>query len=194
MNIGIDIDNTITDTREMIFRYAEEYAHKTKRSVKRDLSHYVVEKSLGWTKQEAYDFLAACLPDIYRNVQPKEHALQVISELHQNHRIILITSRNERDEVITRVTLEWLLRQGLTYDKLIMNQTENMHHFSKLAACRENRIDVMIEDHHDLALEIAEYLPVLLFDYPYNAHVECQNITRVKDWLQVKAIIEAMAG
>jgi uncharacterized HAD superfamily protein len=73
-----------------------------------------------------------------------------------------------------------------------MNNTENMHHFSKLSACLENDIDLMIEDHHDLSLELSEKIPVLMFDYPYNNHLNVTNITRVQDWLQVKAIIDCL--
>jgi uncharacterized HAD superfamily protein len=73
-----------------------------------------------------------------------------------------------------------------------MNNTENMHHFSKLEDCINNNIDLMIEDHHDLSLELSQRIPVLLFDYPYNAHINVNNITRVKNWLEVKKIIEEL--
>jgi hypothetical protein len=137
-------------------------------------------------------FLSTYLADIYDSVRPKPHAIKVIRELHECHSIVLITSRNQRDHSITESTLKWLSRYQLSYDKLVMNNTENMHHFSKLAACLENDIDLMIEDHHDLSLELSEKLPVLMFDYPYNSHLDVNNITRVKDWLEIKKIIEGI--
>ena len=75
-----------------------------------------------------------------------------------------------------------------------MNNTENMHHFSKLKACLENSVDLMIEDHPDLSLELSEKIPVLMFDYPYNNHLEVTNITRVKDWLEVKTIVQSIVN
>jgi hypothetical protein len=189
MNIGIDIDNTITNTREIILDYVLKFDQENGLQTKVDLSQYSLEESLMWDAKLIKRFLKAYLADIYVSVRPKPYALEVIKDLHQHHSIILITSRNQRDKSITESTLEWLSRHQLSYDKLVMNNTENMHHFSKLAACMENNIDLMIEDHHDLALELSHKIKVLMFDYPYNAHLDVNNITRVKDWLEVKDII-----
>ncbi|MDD3364742.1 MAG: HAD hydrolase-like protein [Syntrophomonas sp.] len=189
MNIGVDIDNTITNTREIILDYVRKFDQENGLKTKVDLSQYSLEKSLMWDAKVIKRFLSTYLADIYASVRPKPHAIEVIKDLHQCHSIILITSRNQRDLSITESTLEWLSRYQLRYDKLVMNNTENMHHFSKLASCLENDIDLMIEDHHDLSLELSEKIPVLMFDYPYNTHLDVTNITRVKDWLEVKEII-----
>lgn len=190
MNIGIDIDNTITNTREIILDYVRKFDQENHLNTKIDLSQYSLEESLRWDAELLHRFLKTYLADIYTHVKPKPHAIEVIKDLHQYHSIILITSRNQRDLSITESTLEWLSRHRLTYDKLIMNNTENMHHFSKLSACLENDIDLMIEDHHDLSLELSEKIPVLMFDYPYNNHLDVTNIKRVQDWLEVKSIIK----
>ncbi|PKM76272.1 MAG: hypothetical protein CVU90_13585 [Firmicutes bacterium HGW-Firmicutes-15] len=193
MNIGIDIDNTITNTREIILDYVRIFDQENCLKTKVDLSQYSLEESLMWDAKLIKRFLSTYLEDIYASVRPKPHAIEVITDLHQCHSIILITSRNQRDLSITESTLEWLSRYQLSYDKLVMNNTENMHHFSKLAACLENDIDVMIEDHHDLSLELSEKIPVLMFDYPYNAHLNVNNITRVNNWLEVKEIIQGLS-
>ncbi len=189
MHIGIDIDNTITNTREIILDYVGKFDQENNLKTKVDLSQYNLEESLMWDAKLIKRFLNTYLADIYASVRPKPHAIEVIEDLHQCHSIILITSRNQRDLSIKESTLEWLSRYQLSYDKLVMNNTENMHHFSKLAACLENDIDLMIEDHHELSLELSERLPVLMFDYPYNTHLDVSNITRVKDWLEVRKII-----
>lgn len=194
MNIGIDIDNTITNTREIILDYVRRFDQENGIKTVVDLSHYSLDKSLGWDTKLINRFLNTYLADIYTCVRPKPNAIEVIKDLHQCHSIILITSRNQRDQSITESTLEWLSRYQLSYDKLVMNNTENMHHFSKLKACLENHVDLMIEDHHDLSLELSEKIPVLMFDYPYNNHLDVTNITRVKDWLEVKAIVQGIAS
>jgi len=192
MRIGIDIDNTITNTREVIMNYVHKFDQENGIKTEVNLSHYSLEESLMWDEILIKRFLNTYLADIYTYVIPKPHALEVIDELHRHHSIILITSRNQRDEYITETTVNWLSRYNLGYDKLVMNKTENMHHFSKLADCLENQIDIMIEDHHDLSLELSEHMPVLMFDYPYNTHLNVKNITRVKSWLEVKVIIDDM--
>ncbi len=194
MNIGIDIDNTITYTRETICDYARIFAAENNLTSNMDLNHYSLEKSLNWDAKTIAGFLSAYLKDIYQHVQVKPYALDVIKELHRYHSIILITSRNQRDQAIKATTLEWLSRHQLAYDRLVMNNTANMHHFSKLAACQEHNIDVMIEDHHDLSLELSEIIPVVMFDYPYNVHLKVNNITRVSSWLEVKKAIAAMGA
>ena len=193
MNIGIDIDNTISTTRETILEAAEHFNQENHRPNQFDLSYYNLEKSLGWDSPTTQLFLSSYLADIYRQVQPKPHAVEVIKELHAQHQIILITSRNQRNESITEITLNWLNQHDIAYDKLVMNHTDNMHHFSKLADCLENGVELMIEDHHDLALEISTQLPVILFDYPYNSQLTKDNIIRVQDWRQVKPAIAQLA-
>ncbi len=192
MNIGIDIDNTISTTRETIMEKAAQFNQAQNLSTQFDLSYYNLEKSLGWDGPTTQLFLSSYLADIYRQVQPKPNAVEVIKELHDHHQIILITSRNARNDSITAITIDWLSQHGIVYDKLVMNHTDNMHHFSKLAACQENEVALMIEDHHDLALELSSHLPVILFDYPYNAHLANDRIIRVQDWLQVKQTIDQL--
>ncbi len=190
MNIGIDIDNTISTTRETILYFAEKFNRENGRGNQFDMAYYNLEKSLGWDSSTSQLFLSTYLADIYRQVLPKPHAAEVISELHQQHRIILITSRNQRDETVTDITKHWLSQHKIAYDKLVMNTTNNMHHFSKLADCLDNGVELMIEDHHDLSLELSTHLPVILFDYPYNTHLSHDNIIRVQNWLEVKQVIE----
>ena len=192
MNIGIDIDNTITNTRDVILDYVRIFDRENNLTTRVSLNHYSLEDSLQWDTELITLFLSTYLTDIYKRVTPKPYSLEVISDLHQRHSIILITSRNQRDQTIKTTTLDWLSRYQVEYDRLVMNSTTNMHHFSKLESCLDNNIDVMIEDHHDLSLELSGIIPVVMFDYPYNAHLDVNNITRVKDWLEVKMVIAGM--
>lgn len=194
MNIGIDIDNTITNTREIIMEYAEKFTKEN--GLKRDWSpgYYNVEYAFGWDEETTQQFFDCYLMDIYRNVSPKDDAVEVIKQLHEKHNIILITSRNERSELIKEITIEWLDKHQISYDKLVMNRTDNMHHFSKMAECIANKIDIMIEDHHDLVMEISEKIPVIMFEYKYNSHVKAEKIKRVNKWLEVQSIIDVING
>lgn len=190
MNIGIDIDNTITNTREVIYTYAQTFSTANKLAIEADMKEYLIEKSLGWSQQTAHQFLAQYLPLIYRDVSPKKDAIQIIKQLHQNHKIVLITARNQRDGNVKTITQEWLDQHDLPYHKLVMNNTENAHYFSKLEACQEYNIDLMIEDHPDVCLELSQSLPVLIFDQPYNQHAQSAGIKRIKTWKEVKTLID----
>lgn len=192
MNIGIDIDNTITYTREIILEYVRTFQRENDLRSEVDPNHYSLEESLHWNKELIERFLSTYLQDIYRYVAPKPCAVEVIKQLRRRHSITLITSRNQRDQVVKATTLEWLSNHQIEYDQLVMNATENMHHFSKLAACLENQVEVMIEDHHDISLELSDHLPVIMFDYSYNAHLDAANIIRVHGWLEVPPLIAVL--
>lgn len=187
MIIGIDIDNTITHTTEMIMHYARIFGEEQGINTTPDPHYYYLEDTLGWNQAEAHEFLSQYLGRIYREMRPKDGAVEVIRELKKQHQIILITSRNRRFPQIEEITAAWLAKNGLIYDRLILNTTGNMHHFSKLSACRENRVELMIEDHHELVEEISPFIPVMMFDYPYNRHLSSENIIRVNNWKQVHA-------
>lgn len=194
MKLGIDIDNTITYTTEMIMSYARIFGQAQGLNTINDPSYYYLEEALGWDKKTADTFFDRYLPDIYHDIRPKEMAAEVIRELQREHEIILITSRNRRFQNVEEITADWLRRNGIVYDKLILNTTDNMHFFNKLKVCMDNDVDVMIEDHHELIQEICPFIPVVVFDYPYNNHLANKNIIRVKNWGEIKSWIDGFAA
>lgn len=193
VKLGIDIDNTITYTTEMIMHYARVFGQPRGLNTINDPNYYYLEDALGWDTETADLFFDQYLPDIYHDIKPKEMAAEVIRELKKDHEIILITSRNRRFQKVEQVTADWLHRNGIVYDKLILNTTDNMHFFNKLKVCMENNIDVMIEDHHELIKEICPLIPVVVFDYPYNRHLVNDNIIRVRSWAEIKTWIDDFA-
>lgn len=189
MKIGIDIDNTISRTSDVILNYARIFGRENGLNIIPDPSHYYIEDALGWPKEAVKNFFDRNLLEIYTHVEPLEMALEVLNEWSSIHYLALITSRNKLLPGIEEATRRWLDRHRVPHDLLIMNTTGNMHYFSKLQACLDYGIEVMIEDHHDLAQEISQSMPVLLFTYPYNQHVSGSNIQRVNNWLEVRGLI-----
>lgn len=192
MIIGVDIDNTITHTTEMIMHYARIFGNEQGLNTVPDPRYYYLEDSLGWTAETADRFLNTYLPRIYREMQAKKQAVEIIRQLKDEHELILITSRNRQFPLVEEVTMDWLEQNHIAYDRLILNTTANMHFFSKLDICRENGVQVMIEDHHQLAEELSQFIPVILFDYPYNRHLASDNIIRVTQWNEVMDWVNRM--
>lgn len=189
MRIGIDIDNTITRTSEIILKYAQCFGRENNLNIVPNQQAYFLEDVLGWTRPVVERFFASSLLDIYTHVKPRPMAVETLHEWSSRHYLILITSRQKYSPGIEQATREWLNRHRVAYHKLIMNTTSNIHYSSKVEACLENGVDIMLEDLHDHALELSRWLPVLLFSYPYNEHVKASNIRRVEDWLEVKKIV-----
>lgn len=192
MIIGIDIDNTITYTTEMIMHYAGIFGRERGLNTVPNLSEYYLEEALGWSSESVEEFFNIYLESIYREVWPKEQVSETIERLQKDHRIVLITSRNYRFPSIEEVTREWLKRNHIAYDELVLNATPDMYHFSKVAVCMQYGVNIMIEDHHELARELSSFIPVVLFDYPYNREVESDNIFRVSNWPEAYDWIERL--
>lgn len=191
MIIGIDIDNTITHTTEAIMHYARLFGQAKGLNTVPDLRYYYLEDALGWDRAVVDEFFRGYLGPIYRDMRPKEKAVEVIKGLKQEHEIILITSRNRQYPQVEEATTNWLAQNGVDYDRLILNTTSNLHYFSKLAACRENRVELMIEDHYELVRELSVHLPVIMFDYPYNSHLNSENVYRVQHWDHVQQWVQS---
>ena len=56
--------------------------------------------------------------------------------------------------------------------------------------CLTNQIDIMIEDKASTLLDIKEHIPVICFDAPYNRNIDTKNLFRVRNWKEVKKILE----
>jgi len=194
VKIGVDIDNTITHTTEMIMHYARIYGAERGLNTVADPNYYYLEDALGWDKDTAEEFLNAYLGRIYQEMRPKDQVVEVMRQLKDEHELLLITSRNQQMPEVEQVTLDWLDRYGIVYDGLILNATPNMHFFSKLEVCLEHGVEIMIEDHHDLILDLARAFPVIVFDYPYNRHIKAENVFRVTHWQQVLERINMIAA
>ncbi|MEQ8173844.1 MAG: hypothetical protein ABRQ26_02145 [Syntrophomonadaceae bacterium] len=189
MRIGIDIDNTITSTSEVILKYAQCFGRENHLNIIPNQQAYLLEDVLGWPRPVVERFFASSLLDIYTHVKPRPMAVEIMREWSSRHDLVIITSRQKYSPGIEQATREWLGRHRVVYHKLIMNTTSDFHYSSKVDACLDNGVEIMLEDHHDQALELSRWLPVLLFTYPYNEHIQAKNVRRVKDWLEVKNIV-----
>ena len=142
MNIGIDIDDTITKTSEETDIYAKEY---TESILKRKFEPQNIEifdpmwaKHLyNWTDEENDKFWDLYYEKIMENVKPKEDAVEVINNLSVKNNIIIITARWDRESgIIAKITKEWLKRNKINYEKLYIG------HKDKRKISEECKIDV----------------------------------------------------
>ena len=130
MNIGIDIDDTITKTSEEIDKYAKKYTEET---LKRKFELQKIEvfdpiwtKQLyNWTTEEDDKFWDLYYEKIMENVKPKEDAIEVINKLSLKNNIIIITARRGvKNENILKTTEEWLKKNNVNYTKLFIGHKD----------------------------------------------------------------------
>lgn len=181
MRIGLDIDDTIADTYEIIFVYALEYTlNKLQREVKLNFNnvrhHDYTNYMFGWTQKESDDFWDIYFDDIVRNVKPFTLASEVLRQLKDDgHEIIFITARY--GENAQKFTEEWLEKNNFVYDKVLVDVKE------KGKVAQEENIDVFMDDSLLQCEDVYKYgIKSFLMNTRTNRDLETGEITRVYTW------------
>lgn len=160
MNIGIDIDNTITEVQDKLNQSAYEYAIKLGKNINNAENSFEDIKNNGDTYKKkfqfSYDelkyFLKNIQEEITNNAVPREKAVEVISKLKKlDHKIYIITARDsEFHDDPYNLSKNWLDKNNIEYDKLIVNARE------KAPVCKDEKIDLFIDDQLNNCLDIAK--------------------------------------
>lgn len=172
MKIGIDIDGTVTENFQLIKDLSCSYFNKHEHDIKEWDWDFC--KVFDISSEQAQNFWNLYEKQIYTLPGPKPHAVEVISKLACNNEIIYITARSE---AFAAETTAWLKNKGIYFNKLFTTK-------DKLKICLDENINVMIDDSPEY-VAIANNIPLLMFDYPYNKHVIHPSITKINSWLDV---------
>jgi len=187
MRIGIDIDNTITNTLPILKKYCQKYNEEVvKRDLKINEQGFASYNLYDWTEEENLDFCQKYLEEIVMQAKVKERAKEIIQKLKQEGNIIyIITARTNAHFKNPYETTEKFLREhDIVYDRLIVNCT------NKAQVCVENNIEVMIEDETHNIEKISTQIPVIAFQEIYNKRCEGKNIIKVNHWNEIYHIIK----
>lgn len=156
MNIGIDIDDTIANTTQMLDIYAKKY---TENSLKREFKLSEIEildpmwarHLYGWTIEENDKFWDKYYEKIMESLNPKDNAIEIINELAKENNIIIISARWDRENgIIGKITKEWLEKYNVNYYKQFIG------YLDKRKIVTENNIDVFIDDNYKTCKSIHE--------------------------------------
>lgn len=182
MNIGFDIDDTITNSSEIFVKYAIEY-NKLKNIIY-PINTNELDQTLafGWNGGNKKEFKNLYLKKILMETTPNKNAIKVINYLKKNgNKIYLITSRNDSEiSNMYEFTKKWLLINNISYDKLFVNCK------SKASSCIENQIDIFIDDNFNVCDEICKKSKthVLMYTTKYNKNINT-SIVRVFNWQEI---------
>ena len=194
MNIGIDIDDTISETYETLLPYSQKYTiedlkRKSEIKLKKDyVSHFYIVYMNSWTEQEAMEFWKKYYAEILRKVNIKKFASEVIHQLKQEgHKIYLITARWDMPNAdIKGITEQWLTDNKIEYDELITNVSE------KVQLIKQKKIDIFIDDSFNNCKKVVESTnaKVYIMDTRVNETCKDDRIERVYSWTQVYDLIK----
>ncbi len=198
MRLGIDIDDTISDTYQIVMEYAKnftkQYCHREYNDIEKRLgnieTHYYIQEVFEWNTEEEEAFFKQYYRKFIDAVKPKEDAQKILQELYCHHEIILITARweDEKDNGIKEATKRWLEQYQIPYNKLYLNRP-------KLEVCKENKINVFIDDSYVNCKSVqSDGIKTYMMDCKSNQNIEDDSIERVYNWNDIYEKLKKYEG
>ena len=185
MIIGLDIDDTITDTFGVMFGYAQKFTiqelGRSAELVKTSgfTNHSYCQEMHNWTDDESERFFKIYYREIIENTEPFMFAVETIRKLKEmGHKIILITARWDFEEVNVRsLTEKWLEKQKIPYDTLVVNA------ITKRQAVIDNKLDIFVDDSFENCQDVANVgVKTYIMDTRYNKGLVDEKIKRIYSW------------
>ena len=136
MTIGVDIDDTITNSHELIIKYAKEYFCTDDMVFINNIFH------VAKIDNELFSFYDKYIVKMINEYTLKDNIKEVIERLSEKgHNVIIITARfyTPFDGVI-EATKNYFKKHKFNVDKIVFRDK------SKVKACKENKVDLMIDD------------------------------------------------
>ncbi len=192
MNIGIDIDDTIANTYDILFNYAQNYTineiGKEIKDINRNCkTHMYVQSFHNWNIDEEKNFFDKYYEKMVKKIQPKIYSVENIEKLKESgDNIYLITARWLSDKFnVEKETKDWLEKYNIKYDKLILNAS------NKVLVAKENNIDIFIDDSIKNCTEMSKVgIKTYIMDSIINKDFTSENIERVYSWPHLYQKIE----
>ena len=190
MNIGIDIDNVISNFDEALLEEYLKHDNDLRGTgiVNKDL--HMTEGMFDWTEKEEREFYLTNIERIVKTLNVKDGAKEYIDKLKQDgHNIFIITGRDNGEYTNpVEMTQKWLKKNNIYYDKLIFTNAYKNDKHGKTEKCFENNIDIMIDDSVHICKDCMENnITTLLMDRVVTRKEK--GMTRVKNWKEIYEFI-----
>ena len=180
MWIGIDLDDTICRTTEMVHEKMDEYAVKNNIDVLEIMNHELVREK----------FFDEYLPVIYSDVVIKHDVKDVIRRLRNKGNEIFIITGRKKTQVpnIMEITDRWLEKNDVEVDGIFTSAYGE----SKADVFKRENIDLMIDDNpYNYKSIVGIGCKCLLFDDRGKYDLKDCYAT---SWLEVEEYINKMRG
>ena len=183
MNIGIDIDDTITDSYQTLLpMIAVKYGISLEKLREQNLNY----KALNSLLPNYRDFAIENLHILARMVPIKKDVVEVLAKLREEgNKIIFITARNiEEYKNPYKLSYEYLVKNNVPFDKLITNIKD------KGKECFNQGIDLFIDDNTLNCRAVKKYgIKTLQFDSGFACQDE--DIIKVKSWNEIYELVNS---
>ena len=179
MVIGIDIDNTISNTADIFNERLSRFCKE------KDISVDEFNDNINYIDEFHREYLV----DIFTNAKVKNYFKDVFSRIKQNNKIIIITARSyeyfKKYCNMEEITKDWLNRNEISYDKYY----SNAYMEDKAKICKREKVDLMIDDDLNNYLALKEAgINTLLFD---DERRYLDIVDRVDSWKDVEKYLKS---
>lgn len=179
MRIGVDIDDVLVDTSELIKEYIAKFdtsgnmTEHIEEIMRGEISEKILPKIIDWK-----------IINAIKKVKLKPNAKEVLERLGKTNEIIFITARgDEKVEGVEKSTINFLKKNDIKYDLIIFKAHD------KAKICKENNIDLLIDDSIKFCEEAEkEGIRAIVFNSSVNKERKT-NIERVDSWEELEKII-----
>ena len=181
MRIGVDLDDTICRTTEIVHDRIEKYSETIQMNPLDIMNDEVLKQG----------FFSIYLEDIYTSVVVKRNAKEVLRRLRKKgNKLYIITARNNRMcskiKDIETLTRKWLLDNEIEVDGIFIDCYGEV----RAEVCKKENIDVMIDDDpYNYKMISSNKCKCLLFDDRERFNLRDDYVT---NWLEVEDYIEKL--
>lgn len=190
MNIGIDIDGVLANSREWELQVAPSYFEKRGKTLVNPNSYYFSDM-FGVSQQDEEIFWDEYIFDYAKEVKTNDFASNAVHKLIESgNKVVIITARylasedSARGKRMQQLVKNWIAKNKIEYHELVFSKS------SKVQDINAKKIDIMIEDSPKNIAEISKLIPVICYDNVYNKNIIGQNILHASSWYDILSIIE----
>ena len=192
MKLGFDIDDTLNYQYEFLIDRGLKFLYENNLMDAYEEADFRGAHPFTWKGDWHIKFWTQHREELVSHLPPKTFAPEILRKLHdEGHEIHLITARTEIDPLypdymqgeISQYTKKWLKKFDIPYDEL---------HFAtadKGACCRENGIDIMVEDDCPNLRKLMGNTHIIVYNMPYNNLPEFDGLDRAHGWYAVYWLI-----
>lgn len=183
MKIGIDIDNVISNFNDELLKEYLKHDKELRNTGIINKDVFIRYGMFDWTEKEETEFYKNSIERIAIKLKPIHRATETIKKLKEDgNEIIIISGRNNGEyNNPYKLTEEWLA--------IILTNAYNKE--EKANVCKENNIDIMIEDSTQTAVNIEKVgTKVLFMNTRYNKNNE--NFEKVSNWKEIYSKISKL--
>jgi uncharacterized HAD superfamily protein len=178
MNIGVDFDGVVFDT-ESVFRVLSQIENFKIGGKVLDLELLRFQDRYNWTTEQLERFADKYVLEVHKTAQVMPYAREVLNALRKKHKVYAITSRGLILDKEIAVTNERLKKDGLEFEKVVYCS-------DKLQACKDLKIDLMIDDLWNTVFKLCENgVKCLYYRDNISNKFSHPNATVVRDWGEV---------